>query len=461
MLWWGNRKLLSQLKSENWAERKQAVMSLEETPSVNNLDVLVEALRDKHDEVRQAAAHALGILGDTRSIGNLISALRDDSHIVRKTSADSLVKMKSGSVVPLMTALKNHDSGVRKMAAWVLGRIGDTRSIKPLSQALLDYDVRVRTRAAEALKKMKSDSIGSLIKDIDADNLHTRQAAAWVLGHFKDKRAVEPLCRIISDDFDWRVRAAAAEALGRIGDASARTALVDALRDKQRDVQQAAVEALDRLGDSAIDLVTELLKDNRIDICLLAVKTLGYIGDTYAVKPLMDALRKSITFGPPTIEALIRIGPPAVDPLIDLLGDRHTHIRHAAVKALGEIRDPRAAMPLTRVLKDSDKLIRQITAEALGKIGDGSVAEAMVGALDDDDSDMVNAVAQTLQKLNLAAVDPLVKALMHSNYTVREAAARILGDIGDPSPILALKAALNDDHWKVRSAATTALAKCR
>jgi len=54
---------------------------------------------------------------------------------------------------------------------------------------------------------------------------------------------VEPLIAALKDA-EWRVREAAAEALGKIGDPRAVEPLIDALQDKEWFVQRTAAEAL-------------------------------------------------------------------------------------------------------------------------------------------------------------------------------------------------------------------------
>ncbi|MDH5704130.1 MAG: HEAT repeat domain-containing protein, partial [Aigarchaeota archaeon] len=49
---------------------------------------------------------------------------------------------------------------------------------------------------------------------------------------------------------------------------------------------------------------------------------------------------------------LVKIGTPAVKPLIAALKYKNQNVRAAAAEALGEIGDPRAVEPLTRLLSD-------------------------------------------------------------------------------------------------------------
>jgi HEAT repeat protein len=68
--------------------------------------------------------------------------------------------------------------------------------------------------------------------------------------------------------------------------------------------------------------------------------------------------------------SLIAVGRPAVEALVELLGDRRTHVRWEAAKALGAIGDPRAAPALVTALEaDEDFDVRWVTGQALTALG--------------------------------------------------------------------------------------------
>jgi len=82
--------------------------------------------------------------------------------------------------------------------------------------------------------------------------------------------------------------------------------------------------------------------------------------------------------------ALIRIGAPAVEPLIQALKDKDPVIRFGAADALGGIGDKRAVEPLIEALKDEDAAVRAWAALALGNIGDERAVEPLTKALKDE-----------------------------------------------------------------------------
>ena len=65
-------QLLAALESAEWQVRVAAVQMLEKWGERAPLELLVRALKDEHEAVRAAAAHALGVLGSSEAIRPLV-----------------------------------------------------------------------------------------------------------------------------------------------------------------------------------------------------------------------------------------------------------------------------------------------------------------------------------------------------------------------------------------------------
>ena len=59
----------------------------------DDVDKWIQDLNDTSPSVREAAALALGQLGDTRAVEPLIQALKDEDSYVRSAAADALTKL--------------------------------------------------------------------------------------------------------------------------------------------------------------------------------------------------------------------------------------------------------------------------------------------------------------------------------------------------------------------------------
>jgi HEAT repeat protein len=152
--------------------------------------------------------------------------------------------------------------------------------------------------------------------------------------------------------------------------------------------------------------------------------------------------------------------PRAVEPLISILNDDNRYIRREAAKSLGRIGDERAIIPLINGLKDEDRYGREGAAEGLGEMGEKAV-EPLIDAMDDPDWHVRMGAAIALRIIGeKEAIDPLINALDDENRFVRREATKSLGRIGDRRAVEPLIAALKDPDRSVRMRAVSALAKC-
>ena len=116
-----------------------------------------------------------------------------------------------------------------------------------LIRALRDRDWRVRCAAVQALGDLGDPrGVEPLIAALKDESRLVRYTAAWALGELGDARGVEPLIAALNDG-DWALRYCAARALGKLGDARAVGPLKELLSDENEDVRKAATGALEKL----------------------------------------------------------------------------------------------------------------------------------------------------------------------------------------------------------------------
>jgi HEAT repeat protein len=209
------------------------------------MEPLIAALKDK--DVRKAAAEALDHLG--------WKPAQDESagwYWMAKHDWDKCVALGALAVEPLIAALKDENSDVRQAAAKALGKIGDPRAVEPLIAALKDYYSGVRYAAADALGRLgwepaqdemagwywmakrdwdKCVALGALAVE---PLIAALKDAEWIvreqaLGKIGERCGAAH--RALGDERS-DVRQAAAKALGAIGDARAAKPLIAALKDK-------------------------------------------------------------------------------------------------------------------------------------------------------------------------------------------------------------------------------------
>lgn len=219
----------------------------------------------------------------------------------------------------------------------------------------------------------------------------------------KAKRDVNGLIKALSNEKDWRVRIAAADALGELGDPQAVQPLIDA---------------------SAANVLTQ-------------------IGDAEAVTNIVG----SIT------QALMWIGSPAIEPLIAALENANTEVfATTALAMIGE----RAMEPLIAALKrgyEHDKTALSKASGVLVLIGEPAI-KPLITALESGNLQERMFVGLTLAQIGEPAIRPLIDILDHTDMDTRSLAVLALAQIGEPA-IGPLRAALHDEHKRL--AATHAL----
>jgi HEAT repeat protein len=225
------------------------------------------------------------------------------------------------------------------------------------------------------------------------------------------------------------VRAAAATALGQLGDARAVQPLVDALVDQDKNVRRHAAAALERLGEPQW---IQWVKGHDSDF-----SRLGASRDVRVLEPLVKALADEGLYLPLRAEAAAGLGQlgnaRAVEPLLNALVNKHSPVRGAAAQALGQLGDARAAEPLIKTLADQEDYVRGAAAQALGQLGDVRAVEPLIKTLADQKDYVRGAAAAALGQLgDVRAVEPLVNALVDQDNPVRLAVATALRQLGQP-----------------------------
>jgi HEAT repeat protein/beta-lactamase regulating signal transducer with metallopeptidase domain len=284
-------------------------------------------------------------------------------HQPRLTSADSSV------VLALIARLKDEDAEVRKAAAHSLGRLGDARAVPGLIGALKDPEPKVRATAAEALGEFEDaraiDPLSALLADSSTE---VKQSALDALSHFDQGVSSAGVVRLLTDS-DAEIRHRAAQLAGKLHDRSASPALARLVRDSNADVRQAALEALGELKDlSAVPAILSALSDANADVRHQALNTLEELRAPIP-DPTLIGLMKD---GSPDVRAKAaelageRSVIAAIPAIRRLLEDGNADVRGNAVSALGNIADAGAYDALRGALTSKDAKVRRAAAEALG-----------------------------------------------------------------------------------------------
>lgn len=346
-------------------DRIPDIDKLKEKRKVKNL---IKALTFQDDNwVRINAARALGEIGDSRAVIPLIAAL-DDETLVRDAAAKALYEIAGSSAVePLLEALKDNRESKSKKVIWILGKIGDPRTVEPIIAAL----------------------------DRQYVDIYMYYTIIGALEELGDLRAIEPLIVKLGRS-GWKIRCRAADGLDKLGwkpgqdengaaywivrgewDQCVRIGqqavepLLSAVQPADKTMRRAIYETLGKMGASAVEALLAALYEDVPNKSRAAIIALGNIGDRRATEPLLDVLNgNNEDLRELAVVALGKIGDPkAVEALLGLFRGVSESYRISAIKALGEIGDARAVVPLIQLFQKGAPIeTLQAAARALKKI---------------------------------------------------------------------------------------------
>lgn len=370
-------------------------------------------------ELRARAARGLKALG-LAPISLLTRAVRSDPDpAVRSACVEALAAAtpySDDAIRGFLDALKDPIGAVRTEAAKALGAVADPAHAAVLLGALVGADEPLTEALVEALSKV---SAGNVMEFSDVLMGTQDEAAlaggARVLGMLAHRDGLPLILRWRTHP-KARVRAAAADALGRFGSVEAERALFDLVTDAQEEVRLAVVRALARTGDSSggLDrlgrdpslavrlkvasvelrsgLALRLLEVQRSDpdervrrTCYMRLATLG----------LAEALRDALATEPD--EALPRVtAPPIEAPVVAGLVDTfeqslRPEARRAAIEVLRAI-GARPVATLLRALADPAPEVRIAAAHLAAPSNEEEVKRALEALLRDPDPEVRDAV---------------------------------------------------------------------
>ena len=108
-------------------------------------------------------------------------------------------------------------------------------------------------------------------------------------------------------------------------------------------------------------------------------------------------------------------------------------------------------------LKDEDWALREDAATLLGDFGDPRAVAPLMEALHDEDRAVRDAATGALRKIGPAAVPALIAALQDPNGNVQEIAVAVLKDLPDPRAVDPFIGCLTNKNWIVRMHAAKGL----
>lgn len=342
---------------------------------LSSMDRRVDAIGQvllSHRDISVKASAAAALLGMTKAedfLPELTKLLGDPDAVLRcnvartmRHFAASLAAQKAA-----LGALLKGDPDVAAAAAYVLGALGPQAADQaPALEALLNS--KVEDTSALALSATGS------ISQLPAALRKPMVAAAETLGLAGVVTAAPRILELLTSS-DSEVRAAAAEALGRLRDESAVPALLLGLKDPSPSVVLACCGALgaSKPSPETSNAVAELLEDPHPAVRARAANALAEMGDTEAF----------------------------VEPIAALLDDKAPPVQVAALRALVSCGEPGQlhAADVCRLAAQGDDRTRVVALQTLSQLGERGAAFAteLEPLLDDALPEICLAARRTLE----------------------------------------------------------------
>ncbi len=245
------------------------------------------------------------------------------------------------SVVVLILGL-GFSSKLSAQCEPILSRIqenSESSKMASLIKRLRDNSISISQEAQRDLIEIGAPAVSALLELIQSNDYWDQNRAASVLGAIGDSRASAPLIQLLENkSVDSSAKVIFVMALGRIRDASAVPALMDALRSSE--LNEAATAALKNIGEPAFQSLLQVLSGQNPSKSAAAAQALGEFKDDRAVDDLIGALgdqrfRDSWEVRLNAVVALRKIAHPSALPALlnTAKNDPHPQIQKVALKA--------------------------------------------------------------------------------------------------------------------------------
>lgn len=239
----------------------------------------------------------------------------------------------------LRAALGDADPAARAMACRALGWQRDPRLAPDLIDALTDPEPDVRDHAVRALgvclggRSTPPAAAAALIDALADPDPIVRASAARTCGWLEVDGARPALRARLSDDDSGPVRAEAAHALGRLGDAQSTPALLAALGAPHAGLRHHAARALGLLDADALAHLKPCLADPDAEVRVAALRVVARLADDPG--PIAAALRDPNP-GVRATAAILAADSSIPDAALAeaLAAEPHPEARHHLVRAL-------------------------------------------------------------------------------------------------------------------------------
>ncbi|MBS4016482.1 MAG: HEAT repeat domain-containing protein [Candidatus Latescibacteria bacterium] len=264
---------------------------------------LIELTKHYSASVREIVAIILGNIADPVVARRLIELTNDMEPKVRIAAIKGLGNIRDETTLRfLISCLKDLDPIIISTATTVLAERGE-EVVKYLPSILSEQDMNSQITVTRLIGKIQNPNLVNMLAEHLSDpRLWIRRTVCFALGETKNPLAADLLIEKCLFDQDTLVRAAAAQALGKLRMSFVLDSLISALDDDEESVKISVIKAIGELQitDSGSHLLKYLSSESVI-LKITAIQTLVKLHYIGAI-PLLKPMARSWPFGKETEE---------------------------------------------------------------------------------------------------------------------------------------------------------------
>ncbi len=503
-------ELSGQLNSDITEVRRRAVVDISKISGSDAFSLLVDALNDKDDSVRETAIYGLADTKNPDSMKYLLKPkiLLDANPNIRTAAIRALGnfrKIGGLSVIGELIGLcQDPEWFVRNTAVSIINSEidiikseGDSQSVMSLLYILQLPDEEIHKKAVEALIETGKEEVDILIGSLSSHSHQIRAGIVRVLGEMKCTSARDELIRLACDE-NISVREEVVRALGKIGGQEIITPLLKLIGDVNPGVREKSVAAIAAQGESVVEALVVALKHTNNKYKKKAIiEAIGKIKSDKAVMALIDCLQDSHNLvritaintlsgmsSQSSIQNLMEvlcINPIDIRELMNMaVSGNVIRLKIRAIRALAELKDSRAIPPLTAMFsrKESELLEKEIlqalkkiklavwakigALQVLGRIKAVEALPVIRLHLNDADKNVICQALEAIKSMNATdAIQDVMALAGHREPLIRNKVLSVLGTIGAGNSAVTdiVIERLKDENMDIRKEAARVLGK--
>jgi HEAT repeat protein len=320
--------------------RRRAMEALAVIGTEDALRLIILHFGDRDEDVKAAAARAVGQIGNPAGIGALLKLRRQRDPLVRTHAILALARFDHEDVHPVLVqeVVKAHDEYIVRRIVPAVARFESEGIVDAIEAKWAKLKGLQKARVCRMLGAIASDRcVNLLMPALTHRDVIVRADAARALGVAGQARAITPLLRSLEDKADV-VRLMAVRSLRKLLPADRRLELVRlALANSSVEIRVAGcvLAADDRLKE-ALPEVIETVQAKSWEVSTAAMISVGLLGHANETDVFTPFLRnRDWRLRATAVEGLFLLRHNSViPPLIDMISDPHANVRSAAVKSL-------------------------------------------------------------------------------------------------------------------------------